>query len=92
MVSGTPNSTKAGKNSAIIPLTHLKTGEKGKIVAVRGGRMVIQRLNDLGLTIGTDLIIKGEAPWGGPVQILVRGSTLALGRGIAAKIMVKHII
>ncbi|MFX0061098.1 MAG: ferrous iron transport protein A [Candidatus Hermodarchaeota archaeon] len=91
MAPGTSNSTKADKNSAVIPLTHLKPGKKGKIAAVRGGRMVIQRLNDLGLTIGTELTIKGEAPWGGPVQILVRGSILALGRGIAAKIMVKQI-
>ncbi|MFX1255260.1 MAG: ferrous iron transport protein A [Promethearchaeota archaeon] len=85
------NSTNGDKNPAIIPLTHLEPGGKGKIVSVRGGRMVIQRLNDLGLTIGTELTIKGEAPWGGPVQVLVRGSILALGRGIAAKIMIKKI-
>lgn len=89
MVPG--NSSNVDKKPAVIPLTHLQPGGKGKIVAVRGGRMVIQRLNDLGLTLGTELTIKGEAPWGGPVQVLVRGSILALGRGIAAKIMIQQI-
>jgi DtxR family Mn-dependent transcriptional regulator len=70
-------------------LIELKIGEKGKIFDIRGGRRLIQRLNDLGLTIGAIVTIQGEAPFAGPVRLLVRGSTLAIGRGIAARIIVQ---
>ena len=73
-------------------LIGLKVGEKGRILEIRGGRRVSQRLNDLGLTIGTIVTIKGEAPFAGPIRLLVRGSNLALGRGVAAKIVVKRLL
>lgn len=72
-------------------LIDLKVGEKGKILEIRGGRRLIQRLNDLGLTIGTIIKIEGEAPFAGPVRLLVRGSNLALGRGIAVRIVIQHL-
>ncbi|MFX0092235.1 MAG: ferrous iron transport protein A [Candidatus Hodarchaeota archaeon] len=77
-------------NDKIITLIHLQPDEKAIIIGINGGRMVNQRLNDLGLTIGTELAIKGGAPFGGPIQILIRGSILVIGRGIAAKILVKR--
>ena len=90
MVSSNTKLTKTDETPLITPLINLKIGETGKITSIHGGRMVTQRLNDLGLTIGTELRIKGGAPFGGPVQILVRGSILAIGRGIATKIMVQR--
>ncbi|MFX1513091.1 MAG: ferrous iron transport protein A [Promethearchaeota archaeon] len=84
-----PKLTKTNEVPLIVPLINLKGGEKGKITAIHGGRMVTQRLYDLGLTIGTELRILGGAPFGGPIQILVRGSVLAIGHGIATKIMVQ---
>ena len=74
----------------IIKLIDLGHGEKGKIREIRGGRMVRRRLNDLGLTIGAIVTLKGAAPFAGPVRLLVKGSELVIGRGVANKIMVQY--
>jgi Fe2+ transport system protein FeoA len=79
------------KKDPFTRLVDLNIGEKGRIKDIRGGRMAIQRLYDLGLTIGTVVAIKNKAIFGGPVELLVRGSDLALGRGIAAKIIVQRL-
>lgn len=73
-----------------LPLTALKEGERGTIAYALGGRGLIKRLSEMGLTPGTEIAVKRIAPFYGPVQITVRGSSLALGRGIASKIFVKH--
>jgi len=43
---------------------------------------------DMGLTPGTEILVVKSAPFHGPVEILVRGSRLALGRGMAERIFV----
>jgi len=73
----------------IIAITSLKHGEKAKIVFVRGGGGVIQRLCDLGLTNGTIVHITRAAPLNGPLEICIRGCKLVIGRGIAEKIFVQ---
>lgn len=76
----------------ITQLINLNVGIEGKIVEIRGGRMVNQRLNDLGLTIGSIITVIRRAPFSGPIHLSVRGSNLAIGRGIAAKIIVQNLI
>jgi DtxR family Mn-dependent transcriptional regulator len=79
------------------PLTTLRNGESGTVTSIRagGGRGFgrgwgfEQRLMDLGLTPGTRVTVVKSAPFHGPVEILVRGSRLALGRGMAEKILVE---
>ncbi len=73
------------------PLTTLKEGEKAVIVYALGGKGLIKRLSEMGLTPGTEILVKRAAPFYGPIQINVRGTSLALGRGIASKIFVKPI-
>jgi len=77
------------RDKDIIAITALKHGEKAKIVFVRGGGGVMQRLCDLGLTNGTTISLLREAPMNGPVEICVRGCKLVIGRGIAEKIFVQ---
>jgi Fe2+ transport system protein FeoA len=48
----------------------------------------MKRLTDLGLTPGTDVTVVKSAPFKGPLEITVRGSRLAIGRGMASRIMV----
>jgi ferrous iron transport protein A len=69
-------------------LIDLKEGQEGIVVSVLGGRGVTQRLIDMGLTPGTrfKMLRKGRLC---PVEISVRGSKLAIGCGVAAKILVK---
>jgi ferrous iron transport protein A len=71
----------------MMPLSLASTGETVKIVAVRAGWGLQRRLADLGLTPGVRVrVISSSKP--GPVVLDVRGSRLALGYGVAHKIMV----
>ena len=47
-----------------------------------------KRLNDLGLTPGTKVTVMKSAPFNGPLEVCVRGSRLAIGRGMANRILV----
>ncbi|HDQ07046.1 MAG TPA: ferrous iron transport protein A [Candidatus Bathyarchaeota archaeon] len=47
-----------------------------------------KRLSDLGLTPGTKVTVVKSAPFNGPLEVNVRGSRLAIGRGMASRISV----
>jgi Fe2+ transport system protein FeoA len=49
----------------------------------------MRRLTDMGLTPGVTLTVVKSAPFLGPIEITVRGSRLALGRGMAKRIFVE---
>jgi len=71
----------------MMPLSMASPGETVKVTAVRAGWGLQRRLADLGLTPGVRVrIVSSGRP--GPVVIDVRGSRLALGYGVAHKIMV----
>ena len=50
--------------------------------------LCIKRLTDLGLTPGTNVTVVNSAPFNGPLEVCVRGSRLAIGRGMASRILV----
>ena len=80
-----------------VPLTALGNGQSGFVDCIgqvggrggRGCRGFERRLMDLGLTCGTKVTVVKSAPFNGPVEILVRGSRLVLGRGIAERVLVE---
>jgi DtxR family Mn-dependent transcriptional regulator len=76
-------------NQNLVSINSLKQGQCGKISFIRGGHNMLQRLLDMGLTPGTDICAVRVAPLGGPVELSVRGSKLALGKGVAAKIFIE---
>ena len=80
---------KGTRKQALASITTLKPGQKGKIAFIRGGKNVVQRLCDLGLTNGTCVSLVREAPMKGPVEICVRGCKVVIGRGIADKIFIQ---
>ncbi len=69
-------------------LSNMKTGETGKIAFIRGGNKACQRLLDMGLTNAAEISVLNAAPFKGPIQVSVRGSTLALGRGLSRHVFV----
>ncbi len=79
------------RKKELVPLSSLKAGQKGIVAFIRGGRGVVQRLVDMGLCPNTEVEVLRTAPLTGPLEINVRGSNLALGRGIAAKVFVEAI-
>jgi len=80
-----------------VPLTALKEGETGVIVSIEAGsgrgrccgKGFHKRLIDMGLTPGTEIAVVKSAPFNGPIEIYVRGFRLALGRGMAERIIVE---
>lgn len=75
----------------LFALSELKSGQSGKIQFIRGGHTVLQRLLDMGLTPSTKVTLVKVAPFDGPIEVSVRGSKLAIGRGIASKVFVEPI-
>jgi Fe2+ transport system protein FeoA len=69
-------------------LTDCEKGEQLEVVEIQAGYRAKQRLAHLGVFPGTKIIKKKSAPWNGPLEIIVRGTSLVIGRGLANKIMV----
>ncbi len=74
--------------SRTMPLSMASPGERVRLVAIYGGRGQRQHLADLGLNLGVTLEVVQAGPFG-PLTLSVGGSRLALGRGMAHKIMVE---
>ena len=76
-----------------VALTKLKKDETGTVSSIRAahgrGRTFEKRLMDMGLTPGTKITVVKSAPFQGPIEIRVRGSRLAIGRGMAERIIVE---
>ncbi len=72
-----------------LPLYMAAIGERVKITDIMGGREIKRRLIDMGLIVGADLEVVSSDP-AGPQVVIVNGSRLALGAGVAQKIMVSH--
>ena len=71
-----------------MPLAILPENEEAKVVEVRGGRGLVRRLSELGFTPGAKVkILFSNSP--GPVVIDVKGSRIALGRGLLMRIIVE---
>lgn len=70
-------------------LSRVKAGETVTIIALGAGWGLQRRLADMGLTPGVKLrVISSGRP--GQVVVEVRGSRMALGHGVAAKILVAY--
>ena len=68
-------------------LKDMTVGDRVKVVGFRGGPTDYRKtLLDMGLTKGTEFILKRKAPLGDPIEIFVRGYALTL-RGEEAEIL-----
>jgi len=70
-------------------LSELKKGQSGRIIVVSGGKQICNRLTDMGLTPGTKVRLNRASSTMGALEICIRSSCLAVGRGVADKILVK---
>jgi len=74
--------------SPIRPLSLIKTGEKARLVHVDAGRGLNNRLAAMGFVHDAEItVVSNGHP--GPFVVLVKDVKLALGRGVAHKIMVQ---
>lgn len=72
-----------------IALTMAPSGQNLRLINVNGGKRMMHRLAELGLTPGVEMMIVQDS--GGPILVSVRNSRIALGRGIAHKLNVATI-
>ncbi len=69
-------------------LSDCGSGEELLVLSVNAGSKAKKRLANLGIVPGVMIIKNKAAPFHGPVEITVKGTSLVLGRGLAEKISV----
>jgi len=77
----------SGLEKKAISLIDLPLGKTAIIFQIKSGQAACKRLSELGLIPGVRVELVNRIT-SGPVMIRVKGSKLALGRGLAQKVMV----
>lgn len=72
-----------------LSLVHLKPNHKGRVSEISGGVGLQNRLMSMGLYIGKEITKLSYIGLRGPVVIKIGRGVLALGHGMAAKIIVE---
>ncbi len=72
-------------------LIDCEVSQEVRVVGFDSGCKAKERLLQLGIVPGTIIKIKRLAPFSGPLIVSIEGSDVALGRGIAKKILVEKI-
>ncbi len=69
-------------------LAEIGIGESGTILKILGGIRLKHRLEAMGMRPGTTIEKIAGSPFGGPVVIRIGTIRLAIGHGMAGKVMV----
>ena len=72
-------------------LAELSSGESRTVLSVRGEGVVTRRLMEMGVIPGVAVRMVKSAPFGDPIEIRVRGYSLALRRSEAEAIELEQI-
>ena len=70
-------------------LKDLKPGETAKVAKIDGKGPVKRRLMDMGVTRGTEILIRKVAPLGDPIEVNVRGYELSFRKAEAESIILE---
>ncbi len=94
MTAAPPPSARGGPSDAAgddgtSPLDRLPGGGRGVVRSIGGASTPLrQRLMELGITIGSEIEVIRKAPFGGPIEISVRGYRLSLRRTEARMVQI----
>jgi len=72
-----------------VTLVQMQTGQKGTVVEIAGGRRIISRLSALGIRPGRRITKIGSMFMRGPVTIKVGRAQVAVGFGMARRIIIE---
>jgi len=70
-------------------LTQLEEGETGVVVGIHGGYGLLHRLESLGIRVGKKVTKVSSQLMRGPVTVKIDNSEVAMGFGMARKIIVQ---
>jgi ferrous iron transport protein A len=73
-----------------MPLSEMKPGEEGHILAVRGDATVREHLLEMGFTVGAAVQFVRVAPLSDPLTVCIRGYQLSLRRREADAIWMRR--
>ena len=89
-----PVSVREGENDMNVItklLSELKVGQKGIVVKVASKGTIRRRIMEMGIITGTEIIVKGFAPFGDPMELGIKGYCLSLRKSEASDILVELI-
>ena len=69
-------------------LKDIKVGERATVLKLEGEGALRRRIMDMGITKGTEILVKKVAPLGDPLELTVRGYQLSIRKADAKKILV----
>jgi ferrous iron transport protein A len=72
-----------------ISLPQLRAGQKGKVIEITGGFGVVKKLTALGIRPGQIVIKRDSVFTRGPVVVTVNNTVIAIGYGMAQKVLVE---
>ena len=72
----------------LVTVSRMQAGQSGKIVEVRGGHGLVNRLDALGIRPGKKITKVSSMLMRGPATIRVGNTQVAVGFGMAGKIIV----
>lgn len=71
------------------PLDEVAESSHAQVLRVASDHGASRRLAQLGIVADAIIEVRRSAPLGGPILVEVQGSTVALGRGLARKVLVR---
>ena len=86
---GKDMANKIRKGKMMKTLKEVKCGETVKVTKLTGVGAVKRRIMDMGITKGTDVLVRKVAPLGDPIEVTVRGYELSLRKADAEMIEVE---
>ncbi len=79
------------KRKTSMTLADLQKGESRTVVSVRGEDAVTRRLMEMGVIPGVAVRMVKSAPFGDPLEIKVRGYSLALRKNEAESVVLEKV-
>ena len=70
------------------PLDSVRKGHSAEVIELPGARLADNELSQRGIRPGARLRVQRKAPLGGPVMVDVQGSSVAIARTLARRIVV----
>ena len=73
----------------VLPLTQMQSGQSGVLAEIAGGYGLVNRLDALGLRPGRRITKVSSMLMRGPITVQIDRTEVAIGFGIARKVMVR---